>query len=68
MASNELSLDSSSDSEVSEIEDYEIEVAGLPNSSDHADEDTQEWACLVEKTEPPISSLFSLRSKITAHR
>ena len=38
MTSNEFSLDSSSDSEVSEIEDYEIEVEGLPNSSDHADE------------------------------
>ena len=37
MASNEFSLDSSSDSEVSEIEDYEIEVEGLSNSSDHAD-------------------------------
>ena len=73
MASNEFSLDSSSDSEVSEIEDYEIEVEGLPNSSDHADEyyadeETQEWACLVGKTETPISSLFSLQSKITAHR
>ena len=40
MASNEFSVDSSSDSEVSEIEDYEIEVEGLPNSSDHADEET----------------------------
>ena len=38
MACNEFSLDSSSDSEVSEIEDYEIEVEGLPNSSNHADE------------------------------
>ena len=61
MASNEFSLDSSS-----EIEDYEIEVEGLPNSSDHADEyyadeETQEWVCLVGKTETPISSLFSLQ-------
>ena len=32
-------MDSSSDSEVSEIEDYEIEVEGLPKSSDHADEE-----------------------------
>ena len=39
MASNEFSLNSSSDSEVSQIYDYEIEVEGLPNSSDHADED-----------------------------
>ena len=39
MASNEFSLNSSSDSEVSEIEDYEIEVEGSPNSGDHADED-----------------------------
>ena len=51
MASNEFSLDCSSDSELSEIEDYKIEVEGLPNSSDHADEyysdkETQEWACL----------------------
>ena len=38
MASNEFSLNSSSESEVSEIEDYEIEVEGLPNSSDHADD------------------------------
>jgi len=42
MASNEFSVDSSSDSEVSEIEDYEIQVKGLPNSSDHVDEETQE--------------------------
>ena len=68
MASNEFSLNSSSDSEVSEIEDYEIEVEGLPNSSDHANEETQKWACLVRKTKTLISSLFSLRSKITAHR
>ena len=39
MASNEFSLNSSSDSEVSEIEDYEIEVEGSPNLGDHADED-----------------------------
>ena len=39
MASNEFSLNSSSESEVSEIEDYEMEVEGLPNSSDHADDD-----------------------------
>ena len=39
MASNEFSLNSSSDSEVSEIEDYEIEVEGSPNSGDQADED-----------------------------
>ena len=36
MASNEFSLNSSSDSEVSEMEDYEIEVEGSPNSSDPA--------------------------------
>ena len=42
MASNEFSVDSSSDSEVSEIEGYEIDVEGFPNSSDHADEETQE--------------------------
>ena len=52
MASNEFNLDSSSGSEVSEIEDYETEVEGSPNSSDHADEDyayeeTQE-ACAYE--------------------
>jgi len=33
MASNDFSLFSSSDSEVSEIEDYELEVQGSPNSS-----------------------------------
>ena len=42
MASNEFSLNSSSDSEVSEIGEYEIEVKGLPSSSNHADEETQE--------------------------
>ena len=36
MPSNEFSLNSSSDSEVSEIEDYEIEVKGSPNTSDPA--------------------------------
>ena len=42
MASNDFSLASSSDSEVSEIKDYELEVEGSPNSSDHADvEETQ---------------------------
>ena len=39
MAPNVFSLNSSSDSEVSEIDDYEIEVEGLPNSSDRANED-----------------------------
>ena len=34
MASNEFSLNSSSH--------YEIEVEGLPKSSDHAEEETQE--------------------------
>ena len=34
MASNEFSLNSSSD--------YEIEVEGSPKSSDHAEEETQE--------------------------
>ena len=33
MASNDISLSSSSDSEVSETEDYELEVEGSPNSS-----------------------------------
>ena len=33
MASNDFSLSSSSDSEVSETEDYELEVEGSPNSS-----------------------------------
>jgi len=33
MASNDFSLSSSSDSEVAEMEDYELEVKGLPNSS-----------------------------------
>ena len=42
MASKEFSLNSGSESEVLEIEDYEIEVEGLPNSSDHADEERQE--------------------------
>ena len=32
MASNDFSLSSSSDSEVSEMEDYELEVEGSPNS------------------------------------
>ena len=44
MASNDLSPASSSDSEVSEIEDYELEVEDSPNSSDQATdvEETQE--------------------------
>jgi len=33
MASNDFSLSSSSDSEVAEMEDYELEVKGSPNSS-----------------------------------
>ena len=44
MASNEISLDSSSGSEISEIEDY--------------DEKMQEWACLVGKTEMLWSGLY----------
>lgn len=36
MASNDFSIVSSSDSEVSEIEDYESEVKGSPNSSNQA--------------------------------
>ena len=44
MASNDISLSSSSDSEVSETEDYELEVKGSPNSSYIAsdEEGTQE--------------------------
>ena len=44
MASNDFSLSSSSDSEVSEMEDYELEVEGSPNSSYIAsdEEGTQE--------------------------
>ena len=44
MASNDFSPASSSDSEVSEIEDYELEVEDSPNSSDQARdvEETQE--------------------------
>ena len=44
MASNDISLSSSSDSEVSETEDYELEVEGSPNSSYIAsdEEGTQE--------------------------
>lgn len=44
MASNDFSPASSSDSEVSEIEDYELEVEDSPNSSDQATdvEETQE--------------------------
>ena len=44
MASNDISLSSSSDSEVSETEDYELEVEGSPNSSYKAndEEGTQE--------------------------
>ena len=37
MASNDFSLNSSSDSEVSEVEDYELEVEGSPNLSDHTE-------------------------------
>ena len=44
MASNDFSPASSSDSEVSEIEDYELEVEDSPNSSNQATdvEETQE--------------------------
>ena len=44
MASNDFSPASSSDSEVSEIEDYALEVEDSPNSSDQATdvEETQE--------------------------
>ena len=44
MASNDFSPASSSDSEVSEIEDYKLEVEDSPNSSDQATdvEETQE--------------------------
>ena len=44
MASNDFSPASSSDSEVSEIEDYELEVEDSPNLSDQATdvEETQE--------------------------
>ena len=44
MASNDFSPASSSDSEVSEIEDYELEVEDSPNSSYQATdvEETQE--------------------------
>lgn len=40
MASNKFSLNSSSD--------YEIEVEGLPKSSDHAEEETQEAYALEQ--------------------
>ena len=43
MASNDFSPASSSDSEVSEIEDYALEVEDSPNSSDQATD--------VEKTQ-----------------
>lgn len=44
MALNDFSLSSSSDSEVSEMEDYELEVEGSPNLSSTAsnEEGTQE--------------------------
>jgi len=37
MASNDCNFSSSSDSEVAEMEDYELEVEGLPNSGFIAD-------------------------------
>ena len=46
MASNDFSLSSSSDSEVSEMEDYELEVEGSLNSSSIAsDEEGTQEAC-----------------------
>ena len=46
MASNDFSLSSSSDTEVSEMEDYELEVEGLLNSSSIAsDEEGTQEAC-----------------------
>ena len=62
MASNDFILSSSSDTEVSEMEDYELEVEGSPNSSFAAsdEEDThkayaddpladEEWLELYEQ-------------------
>jgi len=64
MASNDFSLSSSSDSEVAEMEDYELEVKGSPNSSymtsdeegtweAYADDPLadEEWLALFERTE-----------------
>lgn len=52
MASNDFILSSGSDTEVSEMEDYELEVEGSPNSSFAAsdEEDTHEaYAELYEQ-------------------
>jgi len=64
MAFNDFSLSSSSDSEVAEMEDYELEVKGSPNSSymtsdeegtweAYADDPLadEEWLALFERTE-----------------
>ena len=60
IASNDFSLNSSSDSEVSEIEDYELEVEGSPNSSDHADEETQE----AYAYEPLADAYYSMKASV----
>ena len=56
MASNDFILSSGSDTEVSEMEDYELEVEGSPNSSFAAsdEEDTHE-----AYADDPLADLFS---------
>ena len=63
MASNDFSLSSSSDSEVSELKDYELEVEGSMNSSSIAsDEEGTQEACADDPKwkERDMDSKYSL--------
>ena len=76
MASNDFSPTTSSDSEVSEMEDYDLEVEGLPNSSSMASDEEgmqeayaddpladEEWLEMFErdrKEEEALRICFSL--------
>jgi len=55
MASNDLSFSSSSDSEVSETEDYELEVEGSPNSGFIADIASDEEGNLEAYADDPLA-------------
>ena len=72
MATNDFSASSNSESEVSEMEDYELEVEGSPNSSYMAsDEEGTKEAYAddpLAKTQTPISSLLSLLTRSPANR
>ena len=63
MASNDFILSSGSDTEVSEMEDYELEVEGSPNSSFAAsdEEDTHESYEQERKEEEALEKTLQKR-------